>query len=88
MSTALRDIDLIIERGKRIYEERLARDLEPQHNGKYIVIDVDTGDYELDANRLAASDRAAAKHPGKVFYATRVGYPTLGTLGGSLKARS
>ena len=63
----------IAERGTQIYEEKLRDVLEPQHNGKYVVIDVETGHYELDADHLAASDRAAAKRPGAPLCATRVG---------------
>lgn len=66
-----------IERGTRIYEERLRRLLEPQHNGEYVVIDVDTGDYEVDGDHLVASDRAAAKRPGARLYATRAGSDSL-----------
>jgi hypothetical protein len=74
----------IAERSARLYEERLRSLLEPQHNGKYVVIDVETGEYELDQDHLAASDRAAAKRPGAPLYATRVGSPTLGRVGGRL----
>ncbi len=72
----------IAERGARLYDERLRRILEPEHNGKFVVIDVQTGEYELDEDHLAASDRAAAKHPGAALYAVRVGAGTLGRIGG------
>src|SRR3954471_6032055 len=70
----------IAERGARLYEERLRKVLEPQHNGKYVVIDVETREYELDQDHLAASDRAAAKRPGARLYAARVGSRTLGRV--------
>jgi hypothetical protein len=76
----------IARRGAHLYEERLRRVLEPQHNGKYVVIDVETGEYEIDADHLAASDRAAAKRPGAPLYATRVGARTLGRVGAISKA--
>ena len=76
----------IVERGTRIYEDRLRAILEPQHNGKYVVIDVETGEYELDDDHLAASDRAAARRPGAPLYATRVGSRSLGRIGGRTKA--
>jgi hypothetical protein len=72
------------ERGARLYEQKLRGLLKPTHNGKYLVIDVDSGDYELDEDHLAASDRAAAKHPGAPLYATRVGSRSLGRIGGRL----
>ena len=79
--------DPIIERGQQFYEQRLRAILEPHQNGNYVVIDVDSGDYEVDANHLAAYRRAASRHPGKVFYAARVGYPALMTLGGGRMQR-
>ncbi|HUB25679.1 MAG TPA: hypothetical protein VL992_09625 [Tepidisphaeraceae bacterium] len=75
------------ERGAAIYEERLRQVLEPVHNGKYLVIDVETGEYELDADHLAASDRAAAKRPGAPLYATRVGSRSLGRIGGRISPK-
>lgn len=72
------------QRGAKLYEQKLRGLLEPAHNGKYVVIDVDSGDYELDEDHLVASDRAAAKHPGAPLYATRVGSRSLGRIGGRL----
>jgi len=86
MKTNLPPKGQIAEIGSRYYDEKLAASLEPQHNGKFLVLDVDSGDYELDADRMAAHDRLEAKHPGKIFYATRVGYGALFTLGGRIKA--
>ncbi len=78
----------IVEKGERIYDEMLAGLLEPQHNGKYLVLDLDSGDYEIDVDHLSALGRLRAKHPDKIFYATRVGYRTLGTIGGQWKVCS
>ncbi|NOT01023.1 MAG: hypothetical protein HOP29_10385 [Phycisphaerales bacterium] len=72
----------VVARGTRIYEDRLRSELEPRHNGKFVVIDVETGEYELDDDHLAASDRAAAKRAGALLYATRVGSRCLGRIGG------
>ncbi len=71
----------VVQRGQAIYAERLKRIVEPEHLGKYIVIDVETGEYEVDSDHLTASDRAAAKHPGALLYATRVGSLTIGRIG-------
>lgn len=68
--------------GADLYRSRLRTLLEPGHNGKYVVIDVDTGEYEIDPEHIAAVDRAAAKHPRARLYATRVGWGVLGRLGG------
>jgi hypothetical protein len=73
--------DDIAERGRCIYLERLRAVLEPSHNGEYVVIDVETGGYEIDTDHLAASDRAFAKWPGGSLYCTRVGYGAAGRIG-------
>jgi hypothetical protein len=77
----------IAEQGRRYYEEKLAKLLEPQHNGKYLVLDVDTGDYEMDQDEFAAYDRLAPRHPGKIFYAARVGQDVMFRIGGRWRAR-
>ncbi len=73
----------IAKRGREIYD-RLRPMLEPAHNGKYIVIDVDTGEYELDEDHLTASDRAKAKRANAPLFATRVGFGALGRVGGKI----
>jgi hypothetical protein len=88
MKTTLPPPGQIAESGRRYYEEKLAQLLEPQHNGEYLVLDVDSGDYELNARHMAAYDRLATRHPGKIFYATRVGYPALLSVGGQWRVRS
>lgn len=80
-NTSQSDTHAVIERGQRIYDERLKALLEPAYNGKFVVIDVETGEYEVDSVHRAASDRAFAKHPRARLYATRAGSPTLGRLG-------
>ena len=43
---------------------------------------VDTGDYEIDSNEVAAVKRAKAKNPGAALYILRVGYPAAYRVGG------
>jgi hypothetical protein len=71
----------IARRGQEYYDRSLRAQLEPEHKGKYLVLDVDTGDYEMDESQLAALDRAEAKHPDTVFYTLRVGYRAVGRIG-------
>ena len=62
-------------RAEEYYDRGLRAKLEPEHKGEYLVLDVESGDYELDADEMAAIDRARARHPDRVFYILRVGYP-------------
>lgn len=71
----------IVERGQAIYESRIRPLVERDHFGKYLVLDIETGDNEIDADHLAASDRAATKHPDALLFAMRIGYRAGGRIG-------
>jgi len=77
----------IAHKAKEIYESQLRSVLEPEHVGKFLIIDVTSGDYEIDSSDIAASKRAHAKHPDGVFFGMRVGYRTSGTLGAWFQKR-
>ncbi len=64
----------LIGRAKAIYEERLKAELEPQHNGEIIAVEVESGDYFLGDSEVEAYDEAVKKHPGKKFAFLRVGF--------------
>lgn len=71
----------IAARGKAIYDNQLRAQLEPAHTGKYLVIDIETGEYEIDSDGSAASLRAFQKKPEGVRYGMRIGYPAWGRIG-------
>ncbi len=66
----------IESRGTAIYEERIRHLVEPREKGKFIVIDVYSGDYEIDERDGAATGRLLRRRPGAMTWAVRVGYPT------------
>ena len=72
----------IARRGRELYDERIRQEVEPEHIGKFLAIDVETGSYEIAADHLTASNRAAAKQPGAPLFTMRIGYPALGRIGG------
>ncbi len=71
----------VVRRGEALFEERIRPELDEQERGKFLVVDVETGDYELDADELQALKRAKAKKPEAVLYMLRLGYPTAYRLG-------
>lgn len=71
-------------RGEEIYEQRLRAEVEPGNRGKFIVIDIETGDFEIDDDDLEATKRVLARRPEAVLYGLRIGYPTAYTLGGHI----
>ena len=74
MSTNKYTIDEICDRAKEIYREEIKHLVEPQENGKFIVIDIESGDYEVDEDAIAADERLNARRPDAVGFLARVGY--------------
>lgn len=75
----------IDRRGQELYERQIRDQVEtPDNIGKQIVIDIETGDYEIDDDGLKASRRLLAKHPGAALYGLRIGYNAVYTIGGVL----
>ena len=60
--------------GEAIYHERVLSQVGPVDKGTFVVIDVETGDYELDARDATATRRLLSRRPTAVTYAVRVGH--------------
>ncbi len=61
------------QRGDAIYERDIRPRLQPEDKGKFVLIDIETGAYEIDANELVASDRLLARYPEAQVWMVRVG---------------
>ena len=73
--------DEIVKRGKALYVQQIRDRVEAGNRGRFLVINIETGEFVLDDDHLSASDRAAAMYPGAPFYTVRVGYPAVGRIG-------
>ncbi len=71
----------IVERGKALYDREIHQKLADTDRGKMLVLDIETGEYELDRDEMTALMRARQKRPGAPFYVARVGHPTAFRLG-------
>jgi hypothetical protein len=72
----------IAERGQALYDQLRAQ-VEPGNLGKFMVIDIETGEYEIDRNELVALNRLKAKRPDGPRYLLRVGYRAAYHIGGA-----
>ena len=72
----------IARRGEDIYASRLRDSLEREHQGQVVIIDVESGEYEVGHDSLAANKRALAKRPGAALYGIRVGFPFVESISG------
>ena len=85
MTTHKYSIDEVCDRGERIYEERIKALVEPQENGRFIVIDIESGDYEIADEMYDASHRLKERRPDSVRFGGRVGYDAAFSIGWSGK---
>jgi hypothetical protein len=75
----------IDRRGQELYERQIRQQVEtPENIGKQIVIDIETGAYEISDDGLEASRRLLARHPDAALYGLRIGYNAVYTIGGAL----
>ncbi|RKU25471.1 hypothetical protein C6499_14900 [Candidatus Poribacteria bacterium] len=72
--------EAIAARGEEIYQS-LRDELESQYKGKVFVVDIETGNYEIDDEDLVATDRLLAKNPDAVTYGLRIGFGPIYKLG-------
>ena len=77
----------IARRGQEHYDRFLRAKIEPEHTGEFLVLDVETGEYELDEDEMAAIQRASTRHPDGQFYILRVGYRAAHCIGARAEAR-
>jgi hypothetical protein len=71
--------------GEEIYERNIRGKVETEENiGKLISIDIESGDYEIDPDPLAAGRRLQERHPGAAMYGKRIGYDAVYAIGSSI----
>ena len=83
MNAPTRPTAEIARLGKEIYERDIRSKVEDGHHGEVVAIDVDTGNWAVGDNVIAATERLREKRPGAVnVLSERVGYPALRHFGG------
>jgi hypothetical protein len=77
----------LTQRGQEMYERDILPTLDASARGKFLVLDVETGDYEFDRDELAALKRLRSRRPEALVYLLRVGFPAAYRIGsGSISA--
>ncbi len=74
--------------GKEIYERDIRPQVEPDHRGRVVAIDVDSGEYAIADTASVAAKRLRAQRPDAGVWLMRVGYRTLRHFGGSSLRRA
>lgn len=85
MSRARYGEEEIEKRGQEWYDRKIRALVPPEHQGRICVIDVESGEYEIDDTVLAASRRILAKHPDAALWVLRIGCDAVYSFGGRLE---
>jgi hypothetical protein len=68
-----RQIREIFRKGRDLFQ-KLDAELREKYSGKFIAIEVDSGDYFLGERGIDASRQGKEKYPDKLFYVGRIGH--------------
>jgi hypothetical protein len=71
-------------RGDEIYESQVRPQVEEGDRGKIVAIDIETGDYEVDASEITACDRLEARYPDAQIWIVRIGSRHVRRFGGRI----
>jgi len=76
----------VAKRANRLYDSEIRQKVERAENiGKMVIIDIETGDYEVDETGLQAAHNLCAKHPYARLFGIRIGYNVAASLGGVME---
>jgi hypothetical protein len=70
--------------GTEIYRRDIRDQVMPQHKGKFLILDIESGDHEMDEDDLSAEEILRARRPDGILFGLRVGYKSAYTLAGKL----
>lgn len=67
------DKDEFARRGEELFEKEIRAKVVSEDPRKVVLIDIETGDFEVDFDEMAASARLRARHPDAQVWMRRVG---------------
>jgi len=74
-------LDELAIRGADVFDRQVRSELRPEDDGKFVAIDVNSGDFELDENDYAAVERLRSRKPKAEVWLLRAGFPTTYRMG-------
>jgi hypothetical protein len=75
-------IDEIARRGTELYESKIRALVQPGNDGRILAIDIESGDYAVADEALAASQVLIDKNPDAQIWCLRIGYVAVHGSGG------
>lgn len=80
-ATPRRNREEVARIGQEVFERRVKPQLKAEDDGKFVAIDIVTGEYEVDADDYTAVMRLHGRNPGAEVWLVRAGYPAAYKLG-------
>ena len=74
MSNNIDSAQEVAARGEALYRKHIKPLVDPLHYEEFVIIDVETGDYEIGKRDAEASLRLLERRPNGVIYGTRIGF--------------
>lgn len=85
MQTILLSHEEVARRATQLYES-IRQKVETEDNlGKMVIIDIETGNYELDKTGLPAARNLLEKNPNARLFGIRIGYKVAASFGGGVE---
>ena len=72
----------IAELGEKYYEEKLKQILEPEHNGEFVAIEPESGEYFVNKKAGEAIYEGNQTFPHKKLFLIRIGFDAAFKIGG------
>ncbi|MFP4006572.1 MAG: hypothetical protein ACLFV6_00995 [Spirulinaceae cyanobacterium] len=86
MQSILLSREEVARRAKQLYEGGIRQKVEIEENiGKMVIINVETGDYEVDNTGLQAAKTLQEKSPYARLFGIRIGYSVAASFGGVME---
>ena len=70
-----------VRRGQELYEQSIRSRVEADCRGKYVLIDIETGDYQVGDDYHSVAQEMIARKPSVALCTLRIGYPAVGRIG-------
>ncbi len=86
MQTILLSREEVAQRARQLYEHSIREKVEMEENiGKMVIIDFESGDYEVDETGLKSARQLREKHPNARLFGIRIGYNVAVSFGGVME---
>ena len=72
-------------RGDAIYEQKVRPQLKADDDGKFVAIDIESGEFAMDADELKAGNKLHQRLPDAQIWMVRVGHRSVHRIGGRVR---